>query len=90
MPMYRKNKSIIDKGFAVDMAKIAVSAAVMGVCVMAVKGLVSSFAGAGFMASLMVAGIAVATGMVVYGLLVVLLKVDEARIALSFVKRGRN
>jgi len=90
VPMYRKNKAIIDKGFAVDIAKIAVSAVVMAVVVMAVKGLVSGFAGTGFMASVLVAGLAVATGVAVYGVLVVILKVDEARIALGYVKKGRK
>ena len=90
VPMHRKNKAIIDKGFAVDMVKIVVSAAAMGIAVMAVKGVVSGIVSTGFMASLVVAGVAVATGIIVYGILVVVLKVDEARIALGFVKRGRK
>lgn len=90
IPMYRKNKTIMDRLFAVDLVKISISAAAMAVVVMFVKTVVSAAAGTGFMAYIAVAAVSVAVGVIIYAVLVVVLRVTEAGFVLNFLLKGKN
>lgn len=90
IPMYKENPDILDKGFLKDLAKIVISAAVMAVAVVLTKNVVSGFVASGFIGSVVTAAVSVAVGVVVYAVCDIVLKVDEAKMVLGYVFKGRK
>ena len=85
LPLQRGDGGLLDRKCLLDMGKMALAALVMGLCVNAVLGRLSPMGKAGQALAL---GLCALGGAVLYFALALLLRVEEAKLAVSLVRRG--
>lgn len=89
VPMYKKNKAIVDKGFVSDLVKIIISAVIMAVCVIAVSGVIMPYL-SGFKGTLIVTAVSTAAGMIIYAVICTVLKVSQMKLVFGMLLRKRG
>lgn len=88
IPMYKNNKAIVDKGFAMDLIKITVSAVIMSAAVIAISRGFAPYFGSGFKGTLIITAISTLSGIIVYALCCIVLKVSQMKFVIGmFLKK---
>ncbi len=88
LPLQRGGGRILERAAAVDLAKMALAAAVMGGCVWAVLGGLAPLLPAGKAGEVLCLGACAGLGAVLYFVLALLLRVEEAELAVSLIRRA--
>lgn len=87
LPLQAGREKILDGPALLDLCKMALSSAAMGACVWAALERLSPLLPAGKLGELACLGAGAALGVILYFALALLLRVDEARLAVSFIKK---
>ena len=87
LPLQRGEGRILDGGALTDLLKMTLAAAVMGLCVYRVLGGLSAFLPGGKLGELFALGACAALGVILYFLLALILRVEEAGLCVSLIKK---
>lgn len=87
LPLQRGGEKILDRAALEDLGKMLLAAALMGGCVWKALGLLTSSLPAGKLGELICLGTCGALGVALYFALALLLRVDEARLCVTLVKK---
>ena len=87
LPLQRGGEKILDQAALADLGKMLLAAALMGGCVWKALGLLTSSLPAGKLGELICLGTCGALGVALYFALALLLRVDEARLCVTLVKK---
>ncbi len=87
LPLQRSGERILGRAAAVGLAKMALAAAVMGGCVWAVLGGLAPLLPAGKAGEVLCLGACAGLGAVLYFVLALLLRVEEAELVVSLIRR---
>lgn len=87
LPMELRGEGIVDKGMVADVAKMLLAALCMGLCAYGAQTLAAGVLPAGKLGELVCLGVSALAGVVVYVILVLVLRVPEARLSLQILKR---
>ena len=87
LPLERGEQPVLDAGAVWDLLKMALASAVMGLCVRLGLGALEDLLPAGKPGELLALGLCALGGVAIYFLLALLLRIDEAGLAVSLVKR---
>ena len=90
LPLQKGGEAILDGGALLDLLKMALAALVMGLCVSWTLGAISPLLPAGKLGELFCLGACAALGVVLYFLLALILRVDEAGLCVTLVKKTRK
>ena len=90
LPMERRGQGVLDRGMLLDLAKMALSAAAMGLCAWAAQSGLSGWLPAGKAGELLSLALCAGLGAAVYFLLTFFLGLGEAKLALSLVKKQKR
>ena len=88
LPLQRGEDRLLDARAGLDLCKMTLAAAVMGLCVWKLQGVFAAHLPGGKKGELLVLGLSALSGVVLYFLLALLLRVEEARLMLSMVLRS--
>ena len=89
-PLQRRGEPLLDRSALAGLAKMALAAAGMGLCVSAVLGPLSARLPGGKLGETLALGLCAGLGAALYFALTLLLRVEEAGLALSLVKKGKG
>lgn len=87
VPLQRKKERILQAGASRDLGKMTLAAGVMGVCVWAAQSAFTPLLPAGKAGELLCLGLCALLGVVLYFLLALILRVEEAELCVSMVKK---
>lgn len=90
VPMERRGEGVLDRSMAADLVKMLLATLVMGLCARGVLDLLTAVLPAGKPGELLSLGLCALAGVAVYGVLSVVLRIPEAALVLSFLKRGKR
>lgn len=87
LPLQRRGGRVLDGPAVADLAKMALAAAAMGLCVGALLGAAAPLFPAGKPGEALCLGVCALAGVVLYLLLTLALRVEETRLCISLVKK---
>lgn len=87
LPLQRGEGRLLDAGALLDLGKAALAALVMGLCVRALPGFLPQLLPAGKPGELLCLGLCALAGAALYFALALILRVDEARLCMSLIKK---
>ncbi len=87
VPMQRKNKGLISKGFLIDIVKMMFAAGVMAVAVVWLRNGLLHFLSDGLIIRVLVVGIPAGMGVLIYMVLTYALRLEESLEVFSFAKK---
>ena len=88
LPLQRGEKKLMSGSIFLDLMKMALAAAVMGLCVWKLLGGLTPLLPGGKMGELLCLGLCALAGAVLYFILTLFLQVEEAKLAVSLVKKN--
>ncbi len=87
LPLQRSRDKVLDRAALLDLGKMVLAAAGMGLCVQLMAGRLSILLSGGKLGELVTLGLCALTGAALYFLLALVLRVEEARTVLTLVKK---
>ena len=87
LPLQRRDGGVLDGPALAELARMALAAAAMGLCVRALAGALAPLLPAGKAGELLSLGLSAGLGVVLYFLLTLLLRVEETGLCVSLVKK---
>lgn len=90
VPMQKRNKDFITKKFSIDLIKMLLSAIVMGIIVLMLRGMTLSGFSDSLISRILVVGIPAVAGIAVYMVLTFILGLEEAKMVFEFSNKFIN